>query len=121
MTRNGNASRLPLLVPHIFATGFGYLPTPDGSFSELRGGLTREHDVTICLARETTGKRKSGKYIGSSLRWCQEFIREYLRTGGDANPEWIEVLMGFPVGWTDVTASATPSSPKSSSGLESES
>jgi hypothetical protein len=32
---------------------------------------------------------------------------------GPLNPTWLEWLMGFPAGWTDVEPSATPSSPKS--------
>jgi hypothetical protein len=32
--------------------------------------------------------------------------------GGKLNPEWVEWLMGFPIGWTDLEASETPSSPK---------
>ena len=33
--------------------------------------------------------------------------------GGQLNPTWVEWLMGFPLGWTDCGASATPSSRKS--------
>ena len=32
---------------------------------------------------------------------------------GSLNPTWVEWLMGFPPGWTDLDASATPSSPRS--------
>jgi hypothetical protein len=32
--------------------------------------------------------------------------------GGSLNPTWVEWLMGFPLGWTDCDASATPSFPK---------
>jgi hypothetical protein len=32
---------------------------------------------------------------------------------GSMNPQWGEWLMGFPIGWTDCTPSATPSSRKS--------
>ena len=32
--------------------------------------------------------------------------------GGRLNPEWVEWLMGFPTGWTDLKDSETPSSPK---------
>jgi len=35
--------------------------------------------------------------------------------GGALNPTWVEWLMGFPLGWTALDASATPSSRKSSS------
>jgi hypothetical protein len=34
--------------------------------------------------------------------------------GGSLNPTWVEWLMGFPLGWTALDASATPSSRKSS-------
>ena len=33
--------------------------------------------------------------------------------GGKLNPNWVEWLMGFPPGWTDLKDSETPSSPKS--------
>ena len=33
--------------------------------------------------------------------------------GGQLNPAWVEWLMGFPPGWTDLGASGTPSSRKS--------
>ena len=34
--------------------------------------------------------------------------------GGQLNPTWVEWLMGFPLGWTDLSASETQSSPSSS-------
>lgn len=34
--------------------------------------------------------------------------------GGQLNPTWVEWLMGFPLGWTDLNASETPSCPGSS-------
>jgi hypothetical protein len=33
--------------------------------------------------------------------------------GGSLNPQWVEWLMGFPIGWTDFDASGTPSCPRS--------
>ena len=33
---------------------------------------------------------------------------------GQLNPEWVEWLMGYPAGWTELEPSETPSSPKSS-------
>jgi len=39
-------------------------------------------------------------------------------TPGRLNPEWVEWLMGFPIGWTDSPASATPSSRRSPSGSD---
>ena len=34
-------------------------------------------------------------------------------TGGTPNPDWLEWLMGWPLGWTDLEDSETPSSHKS--------
>jgi hypothetical protein len=39
---------------------------------------------------------------------------------GHLNPEWVEWLMGFPIGWTDCDASATQSCHKLQNGLESD-
>jgi hypothetical protein len=33
---------------------------------------------------------------------------EATSTGGQLNPEWVEWLMGFPIGWTDLKHSGTP-------------
>jgi site-specific DNA-cytosine methylase len=41
--------------------------------------------------------------------------------GGPLNPEWVEWLMGFPVGWTALPPSVTPSSRRSRSGSGDES
>jgi hypothetical protein len=38
-----------------------------------------------------------------------------MQAGGALNPTWVEWLMGFPLGWTDLEPSGMPSSPKSSS------
>jgi len=57
-------------------------------------------DSLSCFRKEMTGKRPSGANIGSSLRWCPEYVREWLRTGGLINPVWLELLMGFPENWS---------------------
>ena len=112
-TRNGRAFQRPPLVPHISENGFSYLPTPDAS---LGMEMDPMHDALSCIRRDRGEPRPSGAKIGSSLRWCPEFIREWLRTGGELNPEWTEVLMGFPKGWLSYVRTETPSSPKSLSG-----
>ena len=111
----GTAYRRPPLVPRTSVSGFGYLPTPDASLG-TRYGLTG--DLSVGFQKMATGTRKSGAKIGSSLRWCPEFVRETLRTGGYLNPAWLEVLMGFPISWTDAEYSETPSFPQSRSGSE---
>jgi hypothetical protein len=42
-------------------------------------------------------------------RQCDLQMAMYQRTGsGSLNPQWVEWLMGFPVGWTDLSNSETP-------------
>jgi hypothetical protein len=109
-TRSGKAFQRVPLVPRISATGFGYLPTPDKSLGKNYG----IGDEMSCFRVETQGGvRPSGAKIGSSLRWCPEYIRERLRTGGYLNPVWLERLMDFPDRWTDAAPSETLLSPES--------
>lgn len=114
MMRSGKAYQLQPLALRTSATGFGYLPTPDASLGKMNGGPTMAMDALSCYRKATTGKRPSGTNIGSSLRWCQEFINEWLRTGGFVNPAWLEALMGFPENWWTLPTepSETQSSPR---------
>lgn len=53
----------------------------------------------------TGGPGSSGRQGGDNLRTA---------VSGALNPTWVEWLMGFPLGWTDLGPSGTPSSRKSS-------
>lgn len=104
MAYDGTAYRLQPLVPHTSVIAYSYLPTPKrADFFPFTERLHRGMDVQVWMRMEK-GKvcQKSGASISSSLRWCRDFMREYLRTGGELNPEWIEVLMGYPIGWSGV-------------------
>lgn len=39
----------------------------------------------------------------NSMEHCLDVV-----VGGQLNPSWVEWLMGFPIGWTDLNASETP-------------
>jgi len=62
------------------------LPTP--SYGDYRSGAGYSHE---------------GKKQTPQLRHL---------SGGQLNPTWVEWLMGFPLGWTALNASATPLSPR---------
>jgi len=84
---NGIAYRQVPLVPITRETGSGLLPTPDASPHKYRlRGFSQQ-------SRSLNG------------RYC-----------GRVNPEWIEWLMGYPIGWTDLRVSVTQSSRLSRSG-----
>jgi hypothetical protein len=65
-------------------------------------------------------RRGQSKNPGSRLRKTgtkqQSTLEDAVAEAGDRgalNPTWVEWLMGFPIGWTDLEPSATPSSPRS--------
>ena len=101
MMRDGELYPLPPLAPPTSENAFGYLPTPDASLGMF--DCAADMDLVSCYRKEMGETRPSGAKIGSSLRWHPEFINEWQRTGGELNAEWIEALMGWPIGWTACT------------------
>jgi len=85
-------------------------PTPKASDCKgtgPAGSKSAEHDLAkrnlkgvVMYATPTAADAKgsSGGKMHSSLR---------TEAGGQLNPMWIEWLMGFPIGWTDLNASET--------------
>jgi len=46
--------------------------------------------------------RKDGKLRGDRLDYATERNSDGSPTGGQLNPTWVEWLMGWPLGWTDL-------------------
>jgi|688.fasta_scaffold532276_2 hypothetical protein len=87
--RNGTVFRLPQLVPLNSATGCGLLPT-------LVAGDSRG-------SRNGTAKGRSLSDGMTMTDWL------WVNVGrGTLDPGSAEQMMGFPEGWTDLDASATP-------------
>ena len=63
-------------------------PTPQASDNRNRG-----NQDTPAIARRT----EAGKQVMLSM----------MMTGGQLNPTWVEWLMGWPLGWTDLEPLAT--------------
>lgn len=73
----------------------GLLPTPQCFDAES----------TMLKGKEYNGDNKHSEKLGQAI----------LRTSGIAgqlNPQFVEEMMGYPIGWTELSPSATPSSPK---------
>ena len=90
----------------------GLWPTPKGSPDKM--GRPRPNDRGDLQAAGTQwptpteadgmgGPGSSGRDGGPNLRTA---------VSGQLNPTWVEWLQGFPLGWTDLEDSETPSSPK---------
>jgi hypothetical protein len=122
MTRSGIAFRVPPSVPFISGTGSFFWPTPtansgtggnniekwggSGARKALRKRIEALQATTMFTTptADDTGHRKK--------RYSQGGEALSFQIGGPVNPEWEEWLMGFPMGWTAVDASETPSCPK---------
>jgi len=124
--QNGIAFQLPPLAQITSEIDSGLLPT------HTAGGHTRNRSASANAKIRYTlvGMARHGKWPtptavtdtgGAALcKWGGAGARAKLRRmvspeelNGALNPTWVEWLMGFPLGWTDCGASATPSSRKS--------
>jgi hypothetical protein len=76
-------------------------------------GLTLAQHVAIQTWSTPTARAwKDANCFSESLRNTPSLGAQ---VGGKLNPTWVEWLMGFPLGWTELEGSATPSSRKSRS------
>ena len=67
-------------------------PTP--TYGKLAGGSAAVNHIKA--------KHQAGQITEEEMKAMQA------GNGGKLNPEWVEWLMGFPIGWTDLEASETP-------------
>ncbi len=68
----------------------------------------------------TRDYKDSGKAVINShrdsilpVRVAKKDKEQWIKGGGSLNPTWVEWLMGYPSGWTDLNHLETVSSPKS--------
>ena len=90
MTRSGTAYRLPPLVLHMSGIASGWLPTLGAN--EFKGSSR---------ARYRGSPHFRGAKMSEGLRLC-ESDPIYL------HPSFAELVMGYPIGWTDLEDSETP-------------
>ena len=137
MMRNGSAFRHPPLVPRTGEIGCGLWHTPQASDAaqgaiaypsnqlQIKGNTMRRISKTgksrgLGLARQVkmwpTPKAADSHGVcpphhhGSSGQCLKDLV------GGALNPQWVEWLMGCPVGWSDLNCSATTKLFRSSHG-----
>lgn len=94
--RDGECFPLPMLDSPICEKESGLWPTPDASCGKRGWSANVARSLT-----EGVTKRKSGATIGSSLLWEPRLLPDYA-PGYHLNPQWVEWLMGWPEGQTDL-------------------
>jgi hypothetical protein len=124
LMRSGIAYRLPPLVPRISGTGCSFWPTPRAL--EIRNGDSHLRERTKPGRAGPSGLTSMVQYVESG-RYPTPTARDYRSgkgktqaergrtagpslaemSGGLLNPQWVEWLMGFPLGWTDLGDSET--------------
>ena len=130
---NRSLFRLVPLTPRTDETVSGFWHTPTAHMVK-EGGYPAEYTrKTPTLSAEANAgsparlwptpnasdNRDSGNLSMPSIQRRQKIGKQLTLSmvadpnSGSLNPQWVEWLMGFPEGWTDLEHSETPSSPKS--------
>ena len=135
MTRSGTAFQLRTLAHLTDATEYGLWPTPTANGSNacsLEAGL-KEAERLHPKGRWTLWTQVAAEAAHGSRMWptpdasphkyrlsgnSQQSKSLNAIHGGKLNPTWVEWLMGFPLGWTDLKLSEMPSSRKSQKSSE---
>ena len=113
--RNGMCCPLRPLVPRTSGNESFLWPTPASVIAliHLNSAVKMWSTPTV----RDAGTLKHVMRGSCSLEMGNEIIQPLpVQAGGTLNPTWVEWLMGFPLGWTDLKDSATPSSRKSRNG-----
>ncbi len=129
MTRDGVVSPLPTLAPRTRESVFGFLlPTPtcmEARLDKMMGGATVYTDRNGLPRRKTANGSASMGLARLVQMWPTPTAHDAkdsglapsegrrkspclaYQAGGQLNPTWVEWLMGWPLGWTDLKPLAT--------------
>ncbi len=118
MMQDGECLALTIRVPHTNGTGYGYWPTPDTCAggtgpSQAKRNQPRLQDAVKMWATPTKRDWKEQTLSPSLavMHLDKERSKQLPRQmslespelhGGKLNPVWVEWLMGWPLGWTDL-------------------
>lgn len=102
-------------TPHTNGIASGLLPTPKAQNANApgihgNGGQDLQTVVAIMNGLFPTPRANSGvsRTPGTGGKCLQEEVRHLESKHGKLNPEFVEWLMGYPIGWSDCADSETP-------------
>ncbi len=105
MTRDGLLWELPMSERRTSGTGSGLWPTPTvcGNYNRKGASATSGDGLATAVRMWPT---PSCQWLngGSNSRKASEKrgVESEILNGGSLNPTWVEWLMGWPIGWTDL-------------------
>jgi hypothetical protein len=111
MMRSGTVYQLPNLARTTTEIGSGLWPTPGttevkSDTLNIQNRIDKKKQIMLCHAvrmwpTPTAHNAKEGAYPAEYTRKTPTLSAQ---AGGKLNPEWVEWLMGFPLGHTDLNA-----------------
>lgn len=107
MTANGRCWELPMLVRRTNAIDSGLWPTPTvcGNYNRKGASATSGDGLATAVKKfptPTAGADCLGACGGSNARAQMKKLVSESELYGPLNPVWVEWLMGWPLGWTDL-------------------
>jgi hypothetical protein len=108
--QNGRAFRLPPLVPRISGRESFWWPTPrvnDGRKGANCNPMAMRSGLPAAVRRWPTPSASDHKDSYSPGQRRGQ-LSEAVQDSGKLDPEFVEWLMGFPIGWSDLEGSAMP-------------
>lgn len=114
MTQDGLLWELPMLGRRISVTDCGYWPTPTVSGNHNKKGLspTSGDGLATAVMRRMwpTPTAHNAKETNAPSEAARNTPTLAAQAGGALNPDWVEWLMGWPIGHTDLKQSETAKS-----------
>ena len=106
--QNGECWERTMLVPTISEKGSGLWPTPVASDWQNRSTKYAQGGTSLTVAVKTwpTPTVQDAKNNGGPSQHRRNDTPLNAMVGGKLNPTWVAWLMGWPLGWTDLNASA---------------
>jgi len=100
MTRNGTLFQLQPLVRRTAEIVSGLLATPTATANQLAPSMQKHPSSRAMWPTPTARDWKDNGKSPAELARNSKTLATH--AGGKLNPQWVEWLMGFPIGWTDL-------------------
>ena len=104
MTVSGMLWERQTLVRHTNETESGFWPTPTvcGNYNRKGASATSGDGLATAVAKWPTPTAHNAKETNAPSEHSRNTPTLTAQVGGALNPTWVEWLMGWPLGWTDL-------------------